>query len=94
MCIRDRKVRSYVKDECTQFDQEAQNATLERSGGSFAFVAGKEGIVLDVDASEDIIMDYLENSWTSESADNVLELSLIHIFCPAINSARSPSGSE
>lgn len=68
------KVRSYVQDECTQFDQEAQNATLERSGGSFAFVAGKEGIVLDVDASVDIIMDYLENSWTSESADNVLEL--------------------
>ncbi|MCC8163436.1 MAG: VanW family protein [Lachnospiraceae bacterium] len=68
-------VRTYVEENCTQFDQEAQNASLTRENGSFTFVAGTEGLELDVDAAVSGIIDYLENSWTS--GENVLELSVV-----------------
>ncbi|MCD8241678.1 MAG: VanW family protein [Lachnospiraceae bacterium] len=67
-------VRTYVEETCTQYDQEAQNASLTRENGSFTFVAGVEGLELDVDAAVSEIIDYLENDWTS--GENVLELSV------------------
>lgn len=68
------QIRSYVEENCTQFDQPAQNASLTRENGSFQFVAGKEGLVLDVDGSVALIVDYLENNWTTENAGETLEL--------------------
>ncbi len=67
-------VRTFVEEECTVFDQEAQNASLTRENGQFNFVAGKQGLVLDVDASVRIIMDYLENGWTTEDSSETVEL--------------------
>ena len=70
-------VRSYVEENCTQFDQEAKNASLTRSNGEFQFVAGEEGLVLDVDASVQAIMSYLNGSWeeggTVELATEITE---------------------
>jgi vancomycin resistance protein YoaR len=70
-------VRSYVESECTQFDQKAQNASLSRSNGSFDFVAGTQGLELDVDAAVSTIMDYLENDWSSEKTDEALTLQTV-----------------
>jgi len=67
-------VRAYVEEECTKYDQDAENASLSRVNGEFQFVAGKQGLVLDVDAAVSTIMNYLENGWTSDSAGEVLEL--------------------
>lgn len=57
------QVRSYVESECTQFDQEAVDGTLTRSGGSFTYVPGQKGTVLDVEGSVDAIVDAIENQW-------------------------------
>lgn len=67
-------VKAFVEENCTQYDREAQNASLSRAGGKFEFVAGTQGLVLDVDASVRTIMDYLQNSWTSDGANEVVEL--------------------
>lgn len=67
-------VRAFVEENCTKFDREAQNASLSRANGSFTFVPGTEGLVLDVDSSVRTIMDYLENGWTSDSAGEIVEL--------------------
>ena len=44
-------VRAFVEEKCTTYDQEAKNASLSRENGQFNFVAGEQGLVLDVDAS-------------------------------------------
>lgn len=60
-------VRAYVQENCTQFDREAQNASLTRSDGAFNFVPGVQGLVLDVEGSVRTIMDYLEQGWTADT---------------------------
>lgn len=67
-------VRSFVEENCTKYDREAQNASLTRTNGKFEFVAGTQGLVLDVDASVRVIMDYLQNSFSADGADEVIEL--------------------
>jgi vancomycin resistance protein YoaR len=67
-------VREFVKNKCTQFDQEAQNATLSRSNGKFDFVEGVEGLVLDQDAAVNTILNYLGDGWSSDKSSEVLEL--------------------
>ena len=62
------QVRAYVESNCTQFDQEAKNASLTRENGAFRFVAGEDGLVLDVDASVRAIMNYLDGGWDEGEA--------------------------
>ena len=62
-------VRTYVEDNCTKYDKKAQNASLTRENGAFNFVAGTEGLELNVDSAVRTISDYLENSWTSDNTE-------------------------
>ena len=56
-------VSDYVSGQCTQFDQEAVDAALKKSGGSFEVVPGQTGIVLDTEGAAAVIHDYIENEW-------------------------------
>lgn len=56
-------VTEYVNSECTQFDQKAVDASLEKNGSTFTYVAGEEGLLLDVDGSVEAILNYIENEW-------------------------------
>lgn len=67
-------VRSFVEENCTKYDREAKNASLSRTNGKFEFVAGTQGLVLDVDASVRVIMDYLQNRFSADGAGEVIEL--------------------
>ena len=62
-------VRTYVENNCTKYDKKAQNASLTREKGAFNFVAGTEGLELNVDSAVRTISDYLENSWTSDNTE-------------------------
>ena len=59
----DQMVSDYVSGQCTQFDQEAVDAALKKSGGSFEVVPGQTGIVLDTEGAAAVIHDYIENEW-------------------------------
>ena len=67
-------VKAFVEENCTKYDQKAQNASLTRENGKFNFVPGQQGLVLDVDSSVRTIMDYLASGWTSEGSSEVLTL--------------------
>ena len=67
-------VKSFVEEQCTKYDQKAQNASLTRENGAFNFVAGKQGLELDVDASVQAVMDYLETGLTDGDAEAKVEL--------------------
>lgn len=67
-------VKTFVEETCTQFDREAENASLSRANGAFTFVAGKQGIVLDVNGSVQAIMDYFANGWASDAESEALAL--------------------
>ena len=62
-------VRTYVENNCTKYDKKAQNASLTRENGAFNFVAGTEGLELNVDSAVRTISEYLENSWTSDNTE-------------------------
>ena len=62
-------VRTYVENNCIKYDKKAQNASLTRENGAFNFVAGTEGLELNVDSAVRTISDYLENSWTSDNTE-------------------------
>lgn len=62
-------VRTYVENNCTKYDKKAQNASLTRENGAFNFVAGTEGLELNVDSAVRTISDYLESSWTSDNTE-------------------------
>ena len=62
-------VRTYVENNCTKYDKKAPNASLTRENGAFNFVAGTEGLELNVDSAVRTISDYLENSWTSDNTE-------------------------
>lgn len=68
------QVKAFLEENCTKFDREAENATLSRSNGAFDFVPGTQGLVLDVDGSVQVIMEWLEQGVSSEGMDNTLEL--------------------
>lgn len=62
-----RLVSEYVNTECVQFDQEAVDASLKRSGGAFQVIQGKTGVKLDIGGSIQAIQDFMANDWSHEN---------------------------
>lgn len=60
------KVKQIISEQCTEYDRHAENATLRRENGQFIVEGGQEGVVIDVDASVDAVMDALEADWSFE----------------------------
>lgn len=68
------KIKSVIENQCTQFNREAVDATLVREDGNFSVTPGKDGLVVDVDASADKVVDYLQNSW--DKSNTSIELAV------------------
>lgn len=68
-------VSDFVTTQCTQFDQEAVDASLKRVDGAFEIVPGQTGVKLDAAGAEDVILKYVENEWSlaSESIELPVE---------------------
>ena len=69
-------VSEYVNAECTQFDQEAVDATLTKDGDTFTVVEGSNGIVLDVDGAVDTLIDFIENEWDQSDGNVTLPVEI------------------
>jgi len=67
-------VKAFVEENCTVYDREAENASLNRVNGAFEFVSGKQGIVLDVPGSVQVILEYLKNGGLPQEDGEILEL--------------------
>jgi vancomycin resistance protein YoaR len=56
-------IKEYMQEQSEGFDVEAVNATMTREGGKMVVTEGVSGVVLDVDASTDVVYDALTGDW-------------------------------
>ncbi|MCM1268160.1 MAG: VanW family protein [Bacteroidales bacterium] len=57
-------IRSVIEENAGQFNQEAVNATLQKTEEGFAVTEGQTGRVIDTDASVDTVYAYLTGDWS------------------------------
>ncbi len=62
------KIASIVENDCSLFNQEAVDMELKRVDGAFTITDGAAGYVVDNQASEDAIYNYLTTQWNYEDA--------------------------
>lgn len=67
-------VSDILADECTKFDREAVDVSLERKNGEFRVVDGQIGYVLNVEASADKVYDFLTQKWNHQECSIPLEI--------------------
>ena len=70
------KIKSVIENRCTEFNQEAKDATLVRENGAFNVVPGQDGLVVDTNASVEQVKNYLENDWNRDTASIPLEVAV------------------
>ncbi len=73
------KVSTVIEEQCAQFDVEAKEATIRRENDAFIVTEGQAGIVLDKEASLQVITSSLDNGWDDEAMSSmqlVAEVSL------------------
>lgn len=71
------KVRHYLEAHTQEMNQEAVNFGLVRENGAFSITDGQNGIAVDVDASIDEIVSYVEDTWTQTDASLELAASVV-----------------
>lgn len=61
-------IRSILEERCVKYDSEAVNAMLSRADGAFVVEEGQNGYALDVEASTDIVHNYMLQDWDHQPA--------------------------
>lgn len=56
-------IESIVNEKCTTYNQEAVDATLEKTADGFQVVEGQNGLVVDVEGSTKAVTEYLNTQW-------------------------------
>lgn len=62
-------IRSLIEENAGQYNQEAVNATLQKTEEGFSVTEGQTGRVIDTEASVDLVYDYLTGDWNGASCD-------------------------
>lgn len=68
------EINRVLTQECTRFDQKAQDYTLSLEDGVFVVNEGVAGYALDVERSIDIVDEYLRNEWDYRSCEIKLDV--------------------
>ena len=63
-----------LTEQCTQFDVEAQDASLRRENGQFIIEGGQTGEKLDVEGSIQLLETFLQTEWNKEAAEVALAI--------------------
>ena len=63
-----------LTEQCTQFDVEAQDASLRRENGQFIIEGGQTGEKLDVEGSVQLLETFLQTEWNKEAAEVALAI--------------------
>lgn len=67
-------INAILEEQCTIYDVAAQDAHLVRKDGEFQAVEGQAGYKLDVEASIDLINDYLVQEWDRSPCEIALDI--------------------
>ena len=57
-----------LTEQCTQFDVEAEDASLRRENGQFIIEGGQTGEKVDIEASVEALEAFLQDGWKKEAA--------------------------
>ena len=66
------KIRALIEENAEQYNQEAVNATLQKTETGFQVTEGQTGRSIDTEASVDAVYEYLTGDWNGEAADVAL----------------------
>lgn len=61
-------IRQILTEQCSQYNSEAKDAVLTKTGDSFTVTPGTIGYIVDEEASLNSIYDYLTKEWNFEDA--------------------------
>lgn len=70
------KIRSVIEENAQQYDQEAVNATLQKTENGFEITEGQTGRVIDRDGTTDTVYDYLTGDWDGGACDLDMQVEL------------------
>lgn len=63
------KIRSLIEENAGQYNQEAVNATLQKTEEGFLVTEGQTGRVIDTEASVESVYEYLTGDWNGTACD-------------------------
>jgi len=69
-------INDVLSNECVKYDVKAVNTGLKRENGEFEVVEGHTGYSLDVEASIDLIYNYLTMEWDHEPCQITLDVTV------------------
>lgn len=81
-------INDILVKECTGYDRAAVNPSLLRENGEFTIIDGQTGYKLDVEASIDIVYDYLVGDWQEKEAQIPLKVAVLEPECNAAQLAQ------
>ena len=69
-------INDILTNECVKYDVEAVNTGLIRENGEFRVVEGRTGYSLDVEASIDLVYDFLTGDWDGKPCQIALDIAV------------------
>ncbi len=70
--VNENAIRSFVEEQCLIYNNEAKEATLEKSEDGFIVNPGETGIVIDEEEAVAFLKNYILSEWNGESAEVTL----------------------
>lgn len=62
------QIRTFIQNNCSEWNVAAVEASMTRSGGGFQFTEGSSGVVINEDESVKQIVSFLTTDWNGEDA--------------------------
>lgn len=69
-------INDILANQCSQYDQQAINASLKRENGVFTVIEGQTGYLLDVETSIDTIYNYMTQEWDLQPCTIALDVAV------------------
>ena len=69
-------ITSVLEDKCRVYDREAKDYSLKRKDDAFVIEEGQDGYALNVEASADMIYQFLLGDWNRENAEIALDIEI------------------
>lgn len=67
--VDDEMLRNVVVEKCEAFNQDAEDATLEKTSGGFNVIEGKDGIVVNEEETISKLKEFITKEWKGEDTD-------------------------
>lgn len=69
LAVDEEKLRNIVVEKCEVFNQEAEDATLEKTSGGFNVKEGKDGIVVNEEETIQKLKEFITSEWKGENKE-------------------------